>query len=473
VLFGSEIKALLADGGVDRSVDETALYHYFSFLVSPAPSTLFKGVKKLPCASWLRISADGRTEERRYWDVLDHIRAPHSHEESGVAGELIEWLEDSVRVHKVSDVPVGVFLSGGIDSSTNAVLFARGEREPVRTFSIGYAGDNPSYRNELEYARVIARQIGSEHHELELTQSDLEEFLPRMAYLQDEPIADPVCIPVYYVSRLAREAGVKVCHVGEGADELFAGYPYWDKLARLERLADMPLAGLAKQVASVALAPASRSLRFQYEWLSRSAAGRPVFWGGAEAFTQADKDAILSARLKSEFRGRSSWEVIEPFWKRFQASGIDKHPLNWMAYLDLNFRLPELLLMRVDKMSMGASIEARVPYLDHEFVERALGIDPRLRVKHGRLKHILRQAVRPLLPREILERPKQGFGVPMEEWMRGRLQERVDAALERFCARTDVLDAPAARRIVRDGRTHQSWYLYNLALWWDRYVPAA
>lgn len=472
VLFASEIKAILADRTVERRVDETALFHYLSFLVAPAPRTLFTAVKKLPCATWLRISADGRTQQRRYWDVLDHIRAPGSRDEAGIAGELVEWLEESVRVHKISDVPVGVFLSGGIDSSTNAVLFSRGEREPVRTFSIGYAGDNPSYRNELEYARLVAKQVGAEHHEVVLTQADLEQFLPRMVYLQDEPIADPVCIPVYYVSKLARDNGVKVCHVGEGADELFGGYPYWRKIAELERLAAAPFAGAVKRAASAALSPLARGLRFQYEWLSRSAAGRPIFWGGAEAFTHADKQAILSQRLRRELTGRSSWEVIEPLWQRFQASGVDRHPLNWMAYLDLNFRLPELLLMRVDKMSMGTAIEARVPYLDHRFVERALGIEPRLRIKDGRLKHILRRAVSPLLPREILERPKQGFGVPMAEWMRGRLHEQVDEAIERLCRRTDVLDAGAARRLVREGRTHQAWYLYNLALWWDCYVPA-
>ncbi len=472
LVFASEIKALLVDGRIDRSIDETALFHFLSFLVSPAPQTLFAAVKKLPCATWMRICADGTTESRSYWNLLERIRPSTAQSESELAGELVEWLEDSVRAHKVSDVPVGVFLSGGIDSSTNAVLFSRGERRPVQTFSIGYAGNNASYRNELEFARLVARQIGAEHHELVLTQADLEAVLPRMVYLQDEPIADPVCIPVYYVSRLARENGVKVCHVGEGADELFGGYPYWRNVLGLERIAALPFARAAKRVATAALAPLAPSLSFRYEWLRRSAAGQPIFWGGAEAFTQAGKAQLLSPRLRADYAGRSSWEVIEPFWRRFTASGVDQHPLNWMAYLDLNLRLPELLLMRVDKMSMGTSVEARVPYLDHRFVERALGIDPRLRIRNGRLKHILKQAVGGLLPREITERPKQGFGVPMAEWMGGRLREQVCAALERFCARTDVLDAGAARRVALHGRPSQAWYLYNLALWWERYVPA-
>jgi asparagine synthase (glutamine-hydrolysing) len=472
IAFASEIKALLTDRRVDRSVDETALFHYLSFLVSPAPQTLFAGVRKLPCATWMRISADGRTEQRAYWNVLERIRPASAAGEEELARELVEWLEDSVRAHKVSDVPVGVFLSGGVDSSANAVLFSRGEAQPVRTFSIGYAGDNPSYRNELEFARLVARQIGAEHHELLLTQADLEQVLPRMVYLQDEPIADPVCIPVYYVARLARENGVTVCHVGEGADELFAGYPYWQQISRLERWARLPGAQAAKGAAAAALGPLAAPLSFRYEWLRRSAAGRPIFWGGAEAFTQADKERLLSPRLRTSFAGRSSWEVVEPFWERFRASAVAQDPLNWMAYLDLNLRLPELLLMRVDKMSMGSALEARVPYLDHCFVERALGIDPSLRIRHGRLKHVFRKAVAGLLPREITERPKQGFGVPMLEWMRGRLQQEVCAALERFCARTDLLDAKAARGVALHGRPSQAWYLYNLALWWERYAPA-
>jgi asparagine synthase (glutamine-hydrolysing) len=472
VLFASEIKAILADGGASRALDETALFHFLSFLVPPAPRTMFAAVRKLPNATWMRISADGAITERRYWDVLDHVRPHAGLAEDAVAQQLLACLEESVRLHKVSDVPVGVFLSGGIDSSTNAALFSRGESQPVRTFSIGYAGDNPSYPNELGYARLMASQIGAQHHELVLSERDLDAFLPEMVRLQDEPIADPVCVPVYYVSRLARKHGVKVCHVGEGADELFAGYPYWRRACQLETMAALPLANFAKPVAAAALAPLASRMGFRYEWLRRAAAGQPVFWGGAEAFTEAQKRELLSPRLRADFARRSSWEEIEPFWNRFRKSAIDKHPLNWMAYLDLNLRLPELLLMRVDKMSMGVGLEARVPYLDHRFVESAMGIDPALRIRGKELKHILRRAVCGLLPQQLLDRPKQGFGVPLREWMRGRLGAQVGDTLERFCTKTDLLDARGVRRLVAQGRVEQSWSLFNLALWWDQYVGA-
>jgi len=469
LLFASEIKAILADRAVPREVDETALFHFLSFLVPPAPRTLFAAVRKLPAGTWMRISPDGAVEERRYWDALEHVEA-RSGAPDDIAADLLAALEDSVRAHKVSDVPVGVFLSGGIDSSTNAVLFSRGETEPVRAFSIGYEGDNPSYPNELEYARIVARQVGAEHHELLLNERDLERFLPEMVRLQDEPIADPVCVPVHYVARLAREHGVKVCHVGEGADELFGGYPYWRRVLQLENAATLPLAQLGKSIGASAGRPWAAQLGFRYEWLRRSAEGKPIFWGGAEAFPEAEKHALLSRRLRDRFRGRTSWEEIEPIWNRYQRSSTLKHPLNWMAYLDLNLRLPELLLMRVDKMSMGVALEARVPYLDHRFVGHALGIDPALRIRDGELKHILRRAVRGLLPRELLERPKQGFGVPLREWMRGRLGGQVEAAVERFCRATDLLDADVAKRVVATGGPVRSWTLFNLALWHEAFV---
>lgn len=472
LLFASEIKALTADRSVPRAVDETALFHFLSFLVPPAPQTLFAGIRKLPPATWMRIGEGGATQERRYWDLLEHAHPAEPETEERVAGRLLERLEESVRLHKVSDVPVGVFLSGGIDSSTNAVLFSRGEAAPVQTFSIGYAGDNPSYPSELPYARLVAQEIGARHHEKLLDVKDLESFLPQMVYLQDEPIADPVCMPVHYVSRLARDHGVKVCHVGEGADELFGGYPVWDTMARLERIAALPGAGLAKRAGSALFAPLRSALGFRYEWMRRSAAGQPAFWGGSEVFTEPAKFELLSPRMRATFAGRSSWEEIEPLWDRFRRSGMDQHPLNWMAFLDLSFRIPELLLMRVDKMSMGVGLEARVPYLDHRFVETALAIDPRLRIRDGKLKYILRKAVSGVIPGQLLDRPKQGFGVPLRDWMHGRLEGLMREAIDALCRGTDLLDAAAARHVLAAGSPEQRWSLFNLALWWRRHVGA-
>ena len=468
--FASEIKALLQDPDQPRAVDEEAFFHYLSFLTTPAPQTLFAGIKKLPAGSWVRIAADGTITERKWWDVLDHTTPLTGVSEDEIARRILDELRTSVKLRKVSDVPVGVFLSGGIDSSTNAALFSEGETSQVKTFSIGYEGDYNSYRNELDYARRMAAEVGADHHELLLTQDDLLDFLPRMIQLQDEPIADPVCVPVYYVSKLARDNGVIVAQVGEGADELFCGYPSWKTSLRLQEMDDLPVPRAFKKLGIAWLRAIGRDGSFRYEYLRRGSLGQPVFWGGAESFTQHEKEGLLAPRLRREFAGRTSWEALAPIRQRFEEKAWEPSNLNWMTYMDLNMRLPELLLMRVDKMSMGVSLEGRVPFLDHKFVELAMSIPTALKTKDGTLKYMLKKAVRGVIPDELIDRPKQGFGVPVYEWFSDRLGTQIRRDLEAFCEQTDFLDAVAVRRVLDEGYGAQAWYLNNFAMWWREFI---
>jgi asparagine synthase (glutamine-hydrolysing) len=467
--FASEIKAILTDPQIIRAIDEEAFVHYLSFLTTPAPNTLFKGIHKLPPGSWLRIGCDGTMEERRWWDVWDHVSPLTDATDDEIAERVLAELRTAVTLRKVSDVPVGVFLSGGIDSSTNAALFSEGEERPVKTFSIGYAGEYESYRNELQFARRMAKEVGAEHHEQLLSQDDLIDFLPRMVQLQDEPIADPVCVPVYYVSKLARDAGVVVAQVGEGADELFLGYSSWKRALDLQRWDDLPVPSVAKSAGLAALRAAGKDQGFPYEWLRRGASAQPVFWGGAEAFTQRQKERLLSPRIRKTYDGLTSWDPLAPIRQRFEAAAWDRSHLNWMTYLDLNFRLPELLLMRVDKMSMGVSLEGRVPFLDHEFVALAMSIPTAVKTRDG-LKYILKKAVRGVIPQELIDRPKQGFGVPIVEWYRDRLGDQIRADVAAFTRQTDLLVPAEVDRLLAGPAPHQAWYLHNLALWWREYV---
>jgi len=467
--FASEIKALLADPDQPRAVDEDSLYHFLSFLTVPAPNTMFAGIRKIPCGSWLKVHLNGAIEQRQYWDVLNSLADPREQTDGEIAEGLLSELETAVQLRKVSDVPVGVFLSGGIDSSTNAALFAKGESRTIHTFSIGYQGNLSGYRNELDFARLMARLIGASHHERLLGEEDLFNFLPRMIDLQDEPIADPVCVPVYYVSQLARDHGVTVCQVGEGADELFWGYPGWKTALRLQRLSDFPFSSPLKRLSMAGLRISGRSTSFPYEWVRRGLHGEPIFWGGAEAFTETHKKQLLSRRLRKKFESRSSWEAVAPLWDRFRNHG-NGSVLSWMSYLDLNLRLPELLLMRVDKMSMGASLEAREPFLDHVLVERAFNIPESVKTRNGELKYILKRAVKEIVPDSILNRPKQGFGIPTHDWFRGRLGLRIRQELDSFCSTTDFFDRNAVNRILDSGRAPQAWYLFNFALWWKANV---
>src|SRR4051794_15564404 len=468
--FASEIKALLTDPQQERAVDEQALYHYLSFLTTPAPQTLFKGIRKLAGGTWLRVSADGSVREERYWDVWDNVSPLSGVSEDEIAARVLDELRTSVELRKISDVPVGVFLSGGIDSSTNAALFSEGESSPVKTFSIGYDGDYDSYKNEFHYARRMADVVGADHHERKLTLDDLFDFLPEMVRLQDEPIADPVCIPVYYVSKLARDNGVVVCQVGEGSDELFWGYPSWKTMLRLQQKDDLPVPRVLKRAAVGAAVAAGKGGRREIEYLRRGGEGQPVFWGGAESFMQWQKQRLLSPRLRAELDGLTSWDAIAPIHARFEEKAWERSNLNWMSFIDLNLRLPELLLMRVDKMSMGVSLEARVPFLDHKFVEFAMSIPEKSKTNGGTLKHILKKAVRGVIPDELIDRPKQGFGVPIHEWFFDRLGGETRRTLDAFCRDTDLLDRDEVLAIVDQKRAVESWYLLNLALWHKEYI---
>ena len=471
-LFTSEIKALLADPEMPRKVNEEAFYHYLSFLTTPAPDTLFDGIKKLAGGCWLQISADAKIKEERYWDVLDYATPQVGISEEELSKRLLSELRRAVQYRKVSDVPVGVFLSGGIDSSINATLFSEGESEPVKTFSIGYQGEYKSYSNEFQYARKMAELVGAEHHERALSLDDLLDFIPDMVHYQDEPIADPVCVPVYYVSKLARDNGVIVCQVGEGSDELFWGYPGWKRALQLEKL-NKRVPKIFKKPGLTLLKLMGKDKSMYYEWLRRGAYGEPVFWGGAEAFTEEEKKRLLSPRLREKFKNYSSYEAIRPIRERFEAKAWEKTPLNWMTYLDLNLRLPELLLMRVDKMSMATSLEARVPFLDHKLVEMAMSIPEKIKTKNGTLKYILKKAVRGLILDELIDRKKQGFGVPIYEWFFDRLGEEAQKVLLDFCERTDFLDKQAVIELIEQGNSLKVWCLLNFALWWKRYIETA
>lgn len=470
ITFGSEIKALLQDPDQKRAVNEEAFYHYLSFLTTPAPQTLFDGIKKLPGGSWLRIKEDGSLQEHRYWDVWDFTTPLTDVPDSQLTEQILGELRTAVQLCKAGDVPVGVFLSGGIDSSTNAALFSEGESQPVKTFSIGYSGEYGSYKNELHFARQMADQVGADHHEMLLSIDDLIDFLPRMVQLQDEPIADPVCVPVYYVSKLARDNGVVVCQVGEGADELYWGYATWKRALKLQELDDKPVPRFLKKLGLLGLKALGRDERMEYEWLRRGAHGQPVFWGGAEAFGETLKKRLLSPRLREKFANYTSWEALRPIRERFEAKAWDKSHLNWMTYLDLNLRLPELLLMRVDKMAMGVSLEGRVPFLDHKFVELAMSIPAARKTTDGVNKYLLKQAVRGLIPDQLIDRPKQGFGVPIYEWFFDRLGDKIRQELLAFCDQTDFFDKATVERLMDEGAGPQVWFLYNFALWHKEYI---
>jgi asparagine synthase (glutamine-hydrolysing) len=471
VRFASEIKAILKDPRVPRRLDEVSLVNYLTFLVAPAPATMFEGIEKVPAGTYVRLRENGRKTSVRYWDPLTTTMSQASVSYPDLVQRAAWLVKDAVRAKSVSDVPVGVFLSGGVDSSTNAALFAKqGGRDSVLTFSIEYDRDYPGCTSEVQYAKQVARHVGAENYVRTLTERDFLDFVPRMIDLQDEPIGDPVAAPVFFVSELARKHGVIVCHVGEGSDELFFGYPVWKKKLQLQSAltgAEGLGGGLVRAAARVGGWTARH--RPQGEALRRFGIGLPLFWGGADGFTESDKEQLLGPAIRKA-RADASREAIRPLYQEFRRSPARDDAGLWMSYLDLKIRLPELLLMRVDKMSMATSIEARVPFLDHPLVEWAMGVPTPVRLHGGKLKAILKDAMRGELPDDILDRKKQGFGVPVHDWSTGRFGAVTASTLTSFAERTGLLDRRAVRSFIARGHGSQLWYLLNLALWHEHWI---
>lgn len=472
LIFASEIKAILKVLKRKPEINEKAMYDYLSFLTTPCEDTLFAGIKKLRPAMYMVFNAQGKVQEKRYWDVWDHTKEElYNADDKTISEAIIQELRTSVKLRKEADVPVGVFLSGGIDSSTNAALFSEDAKNKVKTFCIGYDQNYESYQNENHYAKLMAKECGAEYYERLLNQDDLFDFLPEMVRLQDEPIADPVCIPVYYVSKLARDNGIVVAQVGEGSDELFWGYQGWKTFLKIEKLNDLPVPMALKRAGLWGLNHLGRSNAVYTEWLRRAVNKQPVFWSGAEAFTEYDKRHIVSDSVSKALGDYTSFEAIRPTYDRFMDKAWEKSHLNWMSYADLNHRLPELLLMRVDKMSMGVSLECRVPFLDHKFVETAMSIPQSKKTENDVSKTVLKKAVRGVIPDELIDRKKQGFGVPVYDWFKGRLGTEMKRETLRFGKETGLLDTNyVAELFEKQEYAGQLWYLFNLSLWWKEYI---
>ncbi|TML26511.1 MAG: asparagine synthase (glutamine-hydrolyzing) [Actinobacteria bacterium] len=461
--FASELKALLRDPSFSREIDLDALDAFLAFNSVPAPLTIFRAARKLPAGHLLtwEPGADPRVE--RYARPAPAAAADVRREPAReLAAELRERLLDSVRAHLLSDVPVGVLLSGGVDSSALTALAAEAGDERVRTFSIGF--EERSF-NELDRARVVAQRFDTDHHELVL-RPDATELLPRLVEAFDEPFADSSALPTYLVSQLASEH-VKVVLSGEGGDELFGGYYTYvaDLLA--------PRLGWAAAAARplVELLPSSSRkvpLEYRAKRFARGARLAPLERHHAwkEIFSPAARAELLAG---GDGRRRDPLDVYRARYAETAAA----EPLARLQDVDLGIYLVDDLLVKTDRASMVHSLEARVPFLDPAVTDLALALPTRHKVRGLSKKRLLRRAVAPLLPAEILRAPKQGFSIPAAAWLRGELEP---FAREVLSTDTGVLDRAATLRVLdrhvsrREDLSRQLWGLLTFALWWERYA---
>ena len=470
LLFASESKALFAHPRLDAQLDHESFRHYLSFRAVPAPRTLFAGVRCLGAGERLEYEVDsGRLTRSQWWDPLANREEPPPTLEDA-RDRLAELLGASVESRLVADVPVGLFLSGGVDS---AYLLRRMSRagSDLTTFTVTYPG-HQAY-DEGTDARALAAASGSRHVEVPLDAEQYAAAQAAVAWHQDEPIAAPVCTSVYALAQAARREDVPVVLSGEGADELFLGYPNWLRLRDAEtwnrRLPDLPGRLLRRGAAAIG----ARTL----DWLSpypelldRAAAGRPLFWGGSTDFGERAKRALIGPSVQGSTQDTYD-AVIAPLRADFLKRGDAHDVAAWMSYVDLRFRLPQLMLPRVDKMGMAASVEGRVPFLDHRVIEFVLGLPAAWRGGAGDEPKALFKAVAEReLPRAFVRRQKRGFQAPVKEWKQGALGERYLPALRTFADRTGLFATDALEALTRATNDRLYFSLTNFMLWHLLYV---
>ncbi len=463
IVFASEIKAILAKPGFQKNIDETALYHYLTFANSPAPATLFEGVKKLEAGMYLKIDRMGQANRVRYWDPTKFKPENTGSSELTHIEEVRRLLRQSVRRRMVSDVPFGVFLSGGVDSSLNVALMAESMSRPVETFSVGIDGD-PS--NEFLYARLVAKHFGTNHHEVVINDDDFISFLPKMAFFQDEPLADPVCVPLHYVSKLARDNGTIVIQVGEGSDEIFAGYGMYDLFRKWNVGGFGPygkLPGFLRKLLYRLVE--THTSPYITDAFRRAYSNEPLFIGNSIAFWDHEKRQLLKDLEIDETSGKIARELCTDFNVKDELSKI--------IQLELKNRLPELLLMRVDKMSMANSIETRVPFLDEDLVEYALQIPSSLKIKNGEPKYILKKSAEGIIPTDVIYRKKWGFCGSATNMINENIVAYAKDTIMNSCLTERYLDRRYIENIFENHKTQKRfnsfkiWNLLNLTLWYD------
>lgn len=477
--FGSEIKAILAHPNFKKEMDESMVGQYLAFSAMPAPYTLFKDVRKLPAAHWLTIDSNGKIETKEYWNPLKpEMKLPTGISEKECVATIRGLIQDSIQMQMVSDVPFGCFLSGGIDSSLNAALMSQALGTPVEIFSIGTkVNEGGEKYNEFEYSRLMAERLGAKRHERLVSYEDFLKFLKQYGEFADDPNGDQTCFLVFYLSELVRQDGVTVVQTGEGGDELFAGYDTYQKAARLHGLWK-GLARLPKFLRNLLgrLAELIKPSDFTREYARRLKEGQEPFWGHAMAFSTLQKQKLLAPAHRNDPTFYGEYGVIEKYYEDTYRLAPRTDLINRIGYLELKMRLADFLLMRVDKMGMAHSIEARVPFLDYRVVEAALQIPQAIKLHGGELKHILKKAAAGILPKEIIERKKQGFGAPIEEWLRDTRTAAPLMAMiynSKLAARGlfdyDYVRDLAKRHAKGENHSFRLMNLLTLSLWYDRW----
>nr|WP_320161274.1 asparagine synthase (glutamine-hydrolyzing) [uncultured Methanoregula sp.] len=474
LLFGSEIKCLLCDPTRPQKVNLEALHHFLSLNYVPAPLTLFEGIRQLMPGQYMLVSKDG-IEIKDYWDIrfTESQKKPLSCYED----TLDQILKRSVEQMMVSDVPFGVFLSGGLDSSTVTYYMSKILNKPVKSFSIGF--EEESY-NELNKARIVADHCGTDHFEEVVRPDNLEKLLPELVYHAEEPLADASMVPMYYLSKLA-SSHVKMVLCGDGADEIFAGYETYAAHHAVKAYRVIPSVIRKKVVLpivdSLPVSDKKISLDYKVKRFVRGAEFDPekahYYW--RIIFDENEKRKMYSDCIREKNAGLDTYEMT--YMKYFLKTDAN-NPIDRLLYADTRFYLPNDMLVKVDRMSMAHSLEVRVPFLDHELVEYMATVPASLKLKnYTTKKYLLKRIVRDKLPRTIVHQKKQGFNLPVGLWIKTYLKDYAFQVLsdeqikEMGYFRYNFINKTLSDHMSgRKDNGYQIWGLMTLSLWWERYI---
>ncbi len=475
--FASEIKAILAAEGVPREIDDTALAAYFSYSYIPAPMTIYRGIKKLLPGHSLRWQNGGITI-KQYWDLT--FRPDRSKGESDFIGRFLELFEESVAMRLISEVPLGAFLSGGIDSSAVVAMMSRISTDPVKTFCMGFGGTTGGYLDERGYARMVADRYGTDHQEHEVIPA-FEGLVETIVSAFDEPFADDSAIPSYFVCKMARQK-VTVALSGLGGDEAFAGYERYLGFSLRRFYSLLPLLVRDKLIRPlVEKIPERRDGHYTINHLkrfARSGALRPesAYLGYISRISNEMQASFFADSQRFQAHHANVTDLMLAYFRSDRVDG-DADSLNRVFYCDTKTYLPEDILAVTDRMSMHHSLEVRVPFIDHKLMEFCATIPPEMKMRWFIKKYLLKKATRTLLPKEVIRHRKQGFVGPMTQWLKTDLKEYVTETLSRKnlarhgCLNADVVDRVLAEHM--SGRQIHDTLIWSILIfqkWYDLYI---
>ena len=449
-IFSSELKAIENSGLIPFKPDLDSYVAYLRHLAVPTSRTGNKNILKLEPGQYLVINKDKSISKNKYWDPFT-FQVDYSITEKDAILKVEELLLESVEYRKVSDVEVGLFLSGGLDSSLIGKIMSRNTNSDVKSFNIDYEEHFPGYQGEVEQARHAASHIDIKLIEDKIQYSDFKQIIDNYSFYQDDLVGDEVGIPLYFLGKSSNNNGIKVVQVGEGADELFYGYEHWLRFIKLNRF----------------IKPITKARYDNFKFsghrknmLSNILLNRTSFAGGALGFNLVEIDNLLLEGITDEY---NLVHFVDKKWDSYfssKSSSLSK----WMTLIDLQIRLPELLLMRMDKLVMQSSIEARVPFLDHKLIEFVLTIPEKIIFNDNKTKPLLKKVASKHLPNEIVNRKKQGFRAPVGEWIK-KDEKYFYEAIKEFNSSTNLFDKEYLNKIILGDDFQKKWYLANLAKW--------